>query len=1447
MPNEINPNDYNIDNLNTGFLGSISANDFREYLLGNNLQSLPPELVDSPAGNFSSFYEEKGLEKDINYTSIVNPGDIDEWLLAGNFTTNLFDISYQNPSQNVGANQYGPPTIQPYNEPGLVPEETGYIQYPTSVGGGVGNFFKDQLLNEQLNLGPGSAIDFKSKLGDIGAERRKEEALNRVKLKAENEVLGKLNLDPFGLLAGQDLILKDYKITTRPTVTGKIFDFLADTAGLEIPTSPIPDGAFGKWGDDDGPETYLDLMKSTGSGTKSLIFSSVAKNKYGPILQEPTGKLANIFGAGQAPQPKKYTDNVEDEFEQKQETEQTKSLVDRINQKVGEVISNIAGQAGIGVPEEDLTPKEFSQPSVVIDDITKNSEYGFDELPNDITKIDTWDVKGAFPIDFTNGGNPNIDRGTIGTLIPLDVDENFYPGTIPPGEKNDGRPYQRGMYWSQQTQNPFRRGLLKYTQDLVNNSKTNGQKDKARFIGVVNDPENYEAQSGRHKNYSMGNTVTSGEGDNTFYCRSWSVRNPYRKVSDLIRHGVNNGTDSLTRPDLNLSVLDNNGFVKVAPYVTDNFLGKELNGSEVKLNLGNPEVQKYMLSLENLAWQNSEHILNVAPCEVGPNGGRIMWFPPYDINFTDNSTINWDSTTFIGRGEPIYTYNNTERTGTLSFKIVVDHSMAMTEIKKQGEQALFEYFAGCKDPIEAAIPVLPITEIEEIKIEAQTETTIIPGFDVPNPPPPPKPVKFYFRNARLYAEDPIGTTLSTELSDNADEKAPNYEKKHYRKWPKGYLCGDGTVPDPPKFAPTGNPLLPFLPVSYTALTAYTTSIRDSRNQIGIEDAIKLAEFLTTAEGKRFKIKIIGKTSEAGGKKNKALGQKRADSTKAYLYSLLFGIEASSPGPITASNLGSKRTFPTEKEWRDSNLRWESLSLGEDDAQLSQYRDPQTGKVTFFKDDKEVFGDADATAEEAVNDRISVIVLEYNPEIDALFTKDAPKEEVIEKIIKEEETQTTVSQREATTTEAIAQRLAGRAARYMAWECSYFQKMEQDTPFIYETLQEKLKYFHPAFHSMTPEGFNARLTFLKQCTRQGPSISEDGPSNLAFGKPPICVLRLGDFYHTKIVIDSVNFTFDPLQWDLNPEGIGVQPMVCSVDLNFKFIGGSSLGGPISQLQNAVGFNFFANTGLYNPRTIFKSVKNYVATRPDSASGLITELSNEVSTPNKEGSSYGYGAYLVPGQAISNGNFADENSVITPPTDPTENTNIQQQVDEEITIQQTEMTDEEKINIDENFEENNVDETDYSEHCDLPGFDCKTGLYKTQYTQNLELEAGDNPELFDDDVFIAPLRIPAGTKIYLNNIGGLSRVVVGLAIYKDADGSTKPVNNYNKVTYNCQPSNENYHFTLHSEGIGNGDKKSRSQWKNDPLNNVLKKIFCKADKTQKSWGELTNCKDCAENDE
>ena len=124
-----------------------------------------------------------------------------------------------------------------------------------------------------------------------------------------------------------------------------------------------------------------------------------------------------------------------------------------------------------------------------------------------------------------------------------------------------------------------------------------------------------------------------------------------------------------------------------------------------------------------------------------------------------------------------------------------------------------------------------------------------------------------------------------------------------------------------------------------------------------------------------------------------------------------------------------------------------------------------------------------------------------------------------------------------------------------------------------------------------------MTFLHQCTRQGPTISASdiggagnyGAGNLSFGRAPFCVLRIGDFYNTKICIDSININYDVdggVRWDLNPEGAGLQPMLAEVTMNFTFLGGSDISGPISRLQNAASFNYYANSSVYDRRSDFR---------------------------------------------------------------------------------------------------------------------------------------------------------------------------------------------------------------------------------------------------------------------
>tara|TARA_R110001599_G_scaffold23120_5_gene85120 strand:+ start:5922 stop:10493 length:4572 start_codon:yes stop_codon:yes gene_type:complete len=1337
MPNAINPNDYNVEFFNTVFQGTTTVEDFREYLFSRNLPNLPPELVNSPAGNFEPFYGEKGLEKDINYTPITNPGDLDEWFLNGGQSEDADDVRYQmmSPQEKEGkkGSQYGPASFISYNCPNVEPSfETGFIQYQTSSGGGdFKDLLKTTLIDGQLNLGPGAAIDFKSDLADLGKERRKQEVINRLKLKGEN-LLGKINLDPLGLLSGQDLILRDYDITVRPGKIGKLIETATDFIGFEIPASSIPAGAFGQWDGDansgNGPNNYEDIMKSTGSATKSLIFKTIARNAYGPILEErPTGvgglfgRIGNALSSGQAPQLRAYTDPLINEPVVKAKKDEVKKpLVDKINNAVGKIVDGIAFTKGVGAEEDGPSSVfkvgadgDYMGASTSNDDIIENLTFGFSQLPQSWSysnNQDTWGVTGPLIFGYNLGfftipifvPEQSSGDGPITTGLPAEM-RNQLEGNFPHGN---------AMFWGETPPggtSPFNRGILKFTQDLINNSNGRAQ-SKGRYIGAVNSSDNIKTKGesvnegkGRHDKFSMGNTVAknnvSGEED-PWYCRSWSVRNPYSKVEDLIRHGVNNtgSRTSLTRPDFNLSVLGDNGFVKVAPYVGDSTGGAD--GDTLKL--GNPSVQKYMLSLENLAWQNSEEILKVAPCEVGPNGGRMMWFPPYDINFTDNSSVNWDSTSFIGRGEPIYTYNNTERTGTLSFKVVVDHSMALTEIKKQGDNALFQYFAGCDDMIEEARKILPVTDINNIVIDEITDQIPIPFIPVETPSPPEE-IIFYFRHAYKFEKDEVGTNLLTELGAVV-EGPPSYPEDIIVKWDNGYLRG--TVPTTPPLIPNptfGLPLLssgspnafsnqqviPNPAFSASTLEEYTSAQTNSLNQLAVENLDKIVEFLLTEDGKRFQIQLYGTCSESGAtKRNKALGKARWTSTEKYLYDKLLEKEATMK-PIAASNLGAPDGvfYDSEKKMygnADSKQkRWLGESRGENKAkQLVDYDvndNPRIGEQTPTPS-----GPYSALSVEAKLDRSCIIKLVYNPELDEKYL--AQRVQLFETIIVQEGSVTEEKsiRFEEGSDEVLAARLAERAKSYLAWECSYFEKMKQDDSFVYESLTEKLKYFHPAFHSMTPEGFNARLTFLKQCTRQGPNIAKGEPSNMAFGKPPICVLRIGDFYHTKIVIDTVNFTFDPLQWDLNPEGIGVQPMICNVDLNFKFIGGSSLGGPISQLQNAVSHNFFANTGLYLPRTIYKSAGKYKQTRRDPITNQMDDISNVDTRYNKD-QAFAYGAYVSPNQVIGlNGEFGDENKILTPPKDPNEEKVKQQQAQAQQTITPAKIDDDTQKQIDEAFD-------------------------------------------------------------------------------------------------------------------------------------------------------------------
>jgi hypothetical protein len=168
----------------------------------------------------------------------------------------------------------------------------------------------------------------------------------------------------------------------------------------------------------------------------------------------------------------------------------------------------------------------------------------------------------------------------------------------------------------------------------------------------------------------------------------------YFQVKDLLKHGINPATEQGTTlrglntkedikvgynvfPDLDrfkpglgrldqyngqsdFSVLENNGYVKISPlWSGDKYKDVErqkkivtdYNSDNDKSYKEMVTLHRYMLSIENLAWKGNTQTLPWQ--ERGPNGGRIMWFPPYELSVSDTSTVSWGQENLIGRNEPV--------------------------------------------------------------------------------------------------------------------------------------------------------------------------------------------------------------------------------------------------------------------------------------------------------------------------------------------------------------------------------------------------------------------------------------------------------------------------------------------------------------------------------------------------------------------------------------------------------------------------------------------------------------------------------------------------------------------------------------------------------------------------------------------------------------------------
>jgi hypothetical protein len=943
-----------------------------------------------------------------------------------------------------------------------------------SNGGLVTNFDIRSSLAGRVLTASGLLND--TKLGIIGGQQLALSLANNAMFNVEQNLFGKLNVSDNilsliknGNLAG---FRPDYKITIP---TSGLLDYSERILGFNVPKSYLPDDA-SLFISESGAISNIDransMIKSTGKGQVNALSQQFLVNLIGTSSFDNPNLTP--FRSGYSPNYKKGRDG---EF-----------IV--LGQKPSIYAFNSNPNDGIVYP--------FIKGGDVIPVISQDREKmvegsGFNSYDNSSYSVNNGS---PFATNFTWTSSAGTTNATSNVLDRFPTDD--------------------------------KKSLLSKTQKLFNSV---GMKNIVATKGSSTVTSKTQIQTAISPNgfISHGSGLLSGSkfnndgtfnlgGDNTAentFCRSWTPFNRYDKVNNLIRHrGLNQNSEGANILDVDAwrqhtegSVLDDNGFVKIAPYKTDN------------LTRSSTTPKKYMFSIENLAWAGTPAV-NLLPSEQGPGDlltgkfGRIMWFPPYDISFSENNSMNLETTNFIGRGEPIYTYNNTERTGQLSFKLIVDHPSVLNAFagdSRVENEYIDSFFGGCVDINDYWKKKL--TGLEQTEIEVKDSVPVVVE-NINNRPKLPNDFKIYFKNDRVDVDELY------EANPNGSIGVPPYNSiiLDYKKQPSGFCVKEKnskTWSDDRSYGLNLNSVVKF------------GEFNDS--WVALDFGTYLKDYLNSPDFNNYKIviEVYGYASKQGCvEQNNILAKQRADNTKIWLENILKGL--------------------------NNNVTIKAINGGESGKELSS-------NVKEWE----------LTPKE---NRYSEIKFRYDINRTVSTTKP-----VVEK----------VQQTNRTFNTKIKNRLYT--------ESDFFEKLTDDDPLVFDKIREKIKYFHPAFHSTTPEGFNSRLTFLLQCTRQGPTISGVEAKNLAFGPQPVCILRVGDFYNTKIMIDNISFDFEPLVWDLNPEGVGVQPMIANVSMSFKFIGGSTLESPINKLQNALSFNYFANTHVYDARADYVTVDSNVSTR------------------------------------------------------------------------------------------------------------------------------------------------------------------------------------------------------------------------------------------------------------
>jgi hypothetical protein len=1077
----------------------------------------------------------------------------------------LYSVSFQ--KRQYIKNVYSPGNQYTYYDMGDVIKVQKNATYWDPPSFRPSSYSPYSVLLEKDPVGDNGPASDDSQLAQMGVKGARQAFQYRVDQNVRTQTLGRVNIlngvqDPVNLsliLAGKKpLIYRDWKITSGGgNIISQGQDIVQRIAGFTLPFSPIP-GSYYEARDINSTQSAI---KAAGNGKRGGLFGL-----FGSRPTSPSQVFLDYTGSGQRAQ---LTQNLDmNRFRPQYNTGGT-GILSALGNAITGAIANNASQGTYYVGSPEREPGYLTSPpgQVPIDPFGAQvlaPVYGPDVLGKEYEGVDK-DFK------FGLAGKPFVDDGSIVGGFSW-VSQKWAPNAgryqKPGGDygtQDPAYPSISNQFTSTESVNyEFKPGsILDDTQRLIDSQPNSG----ARFGHVGNAiSQTSKVFFDGYKEITKGSQIvrySDGQANvGIEYCRVFTKDTPYYTFNNLQKKDGNIRKFSY-------SVMDSTFNINIAP---------EKGGDSVV----NGKVKKYMFSIENLAWRTGYRagyrVDDLPACEKGPNGGRVMWFPPYDLSFTEDTRPSFNETTFLGRPEPIYTYKNTSRSGTLKWKMIVDHPSILNLIvnkvlanegdRQKVDSIVDSFFAGCKkyDLYELAkiYNTVPLTDLqawqEIITNPNATNTNIVDASRATNTAP----------------------TNSLQDGGTTDDATGNPTLNEYNGF--GFYF-DNDIPSPTSVA------FQTTYANYTSASnkqVYNNNSKDKQVTTQFFDGVieenytrlkemaqKMYNILSQKQASSILVTLEASASPSSSiDYNDKLSVRRGESVVEFFKTYSFGANNNSLGQF----IGSTLVFNT-------------IAKGE--VASVTPRGKQSYSTYDCKDEAlntEKYTTRAMACRTVLLKNVEIKPIEKNSEPSSTATENSAANNAAGKPNtgqKPGQTNTVVNQQPQ---KDLYKGASKKLLRYLLNECDYFEVLKAENPFIYDSIKEKIKYFQPAFHSTTPEGLNSRLTFLQQCMRPGetiPTIGTNGEKlyndalNTSFGAPPIMVLRIGDFYNTKIVPTSLSFSYDKT-FDMNPEGIGFQPMIVDVNLSFNFVGGSGLAAPIDTLQNALSFNYYANTEMYDER-------------------------------------------------------------------------------------------------------------------------------------------------------------------------------------------------------------------------------------------------------------------------